>query len=254
MPNHKRNSMNKLTIILILFLAYNCNAQEKRNHRKWNLAKERTHNENRNDSTKWSKKLWANDTQEIASNAKPMTQGVYPVPDYDLADSTFNGLGYSGDWKGYDVKDKKIVYHYFYINKNNINKEHIADKPNEVFFAIAVLTDSVDTKRYTHTNVWLTSRNHPHYIGQGYVKTKTNKIEFMSFITADRQNYAIVNMRLFDLRIGRLVLIAPKKDGTLRSLQLNAPIMSSGEMKKHIKHLLKNDKQVIDHFTKPDNI
>jgi len=242
--------MNKLIIILVLFIAYSCKAPERVNQCKWNQEKENIHNENRNDSTKWNNTLLKDDKAGIAFNAKPMIQGVFPVPNYDLADSTFNGLGYSGDWKGYNFKDKKIVYHYFYVNKNDINKEYISDKANEVFFAIAVLTDSVDTKRYTHTNVWITSRNHPHYLGQGFVKTKTNKIEFMSFISADRQNYAIVNMRLFDLRIGRIVLIAPRKDGTLRSLQLKSPIMSSSEMKDHIKHMLKSDKKVIDFFSK----
>ncbi|WP_209405789.1 hypothetical protein [Pseudozobellia sp. WGM2] len=183
-----------------------------------------------------------------------MINGVFPVPDYDLIDTTFNGLGNSGNWKGFDLKDKKIIYHSLYINKNAINQEFIDDKPNEVFFTIAVLTDSIDLKRYSHTNVSITSRNHPHYIGQGFVKTKSNEIQFISFLTADRNDYAIVNMRLFDLRIGRIILIAPQKDGTLRSLQLNSTIMSSQEMDEHIENLMSNDKKVIEFFTKPDNI
>ncbi|GAB5408530.1 MAG: hypothetical protein BalsKO_08950 [Balneolaceae bacterium] len=116
------------------------------------------------------------------------------------------------------------------------------------------MTDSVDLKGYSHTKVFVSSRNHPHYVGQGFVKTKSNEIDFMSFLTADRNGYAIVNMRLFDLRIGRIVLIAPQKDGTLRSLQLDSEIMSSEEMDDHMKNLMSNDKTVIDFFTKKSNI
>src|SRR5690606_27036925 len=108
-----------------------------------------------------------------------------------------------GNWKGFGLKDKKTICHSLYVNNNGVNKEFIKDRPNEVFFTIAVLADSIDLKRYTHTDVSITSRNHPHYVGQGFVKTKSNEIDFVSFLTADRNDYAIVNMRLFDLRIGR---------------------------------------------------
>lgn len=169
-------------------------------------------------------------------------------------DSTFNGLGNSGDWKGFQLQSKKIIFHSLYVNKNNVNKKFIPDKQNEVFFTIAVLIDSIDTKNYTHTDVSISSRNHPHYVGEGFIRTKSNRIDFISFLSADRNAYAIVNMRLFDLRIGRIILIAPKKDGTLRSLQLESPIMSSDEMDEYIKNLLSNDRSIIDFFTKSDNI
>lgn len=238
---------------MFLLLAFSCKAQEESEF-KWNLEKERIHNENRNDSTKWSSKTWKADTKNIILKGRPFIDGVFPVPKYELTDSTFNGLGNSGDWKGFDLNDKKIIYHSFYVKKNAVNRKFINDKPNEVFFTIAVLTDSIDLKGYSHTNVSISSRNHPHYVGQGFVKTKSNEIDFISFLTADRNNYAIVNMRLFDLRIGRIILIAPKKDGTLRSLQLNSPNMPSEEMDEYIKNLMSNDKKVIDFFMDKNNI
>lgn len=249
--------MKKLLVVinlLILFVAFNCIAQKKNNQFQWNLEKERVHNKNRSDSTKWSLKNWKADNQNKRVKGKPIIEGVFPVPDYNLADSTFNGLGNSGDWKGFELKNKKIIYHSLYVNKNNINDKYIPSKPNEVFFTIVALTDTVDTNRYTHTNISVTSRNHPHYVGQGFIKTKKNEIDFVSFITADRNAYALVNMRLFDLRVGRIVLVATKKDGTFRSLQLESPIMSSDEMNEYIQHLLSNDKEVIGFFTQPENI
>lgn len=246
--------MNKPITLIILVLIFSCKAQEEKSEFKWNLENERIHNENRNDSTKWSTKNWKADTRNFKLNGKPMIKGVFPVPKYELVDSTFNGLGNSGDWKGLNLENKKIIYHSFYVKKNGVNKKFINNKANEVFFSIAVLTDSVDLKNWMHTDVSVSSRNHPHYVGQGFVKTKSNEIDFSAFISADRNSYALVNMRLFDLRIGRIILISPKKDGTLRSIQLDSEIMSSDEMDNHIKDLLKNDKGVIDFFTDKSNI
>jgi ribosomal protein L31 len=231
-----------------------CKAQEKHKEFTWGIDDERIHNLHRNDSTKWSTKNWKADTKNSQIKGRPIINGVFPVPRYELVDSTFNGLGNSGDWKGFQLQSKKIIFHSLYLNKNNVNKKFIPDKQNEVFFTIAVLTDSIDTKNYTHTDVSISSRNHPHYVGEGFIRTKSNRIDFISFLSADRNAYAIVNMRLFDLRIGRIILIAPKKDGTLRSLQLESSIMSSDEMDEYIKNLLSNDRSIIDFFMKSDNI
>lgn len=251
--------MKKTIGVISLFTlssVFSCEAQEKGKvtEFEWNLEKEMIHNKNRGDSTKWSAKNWEADGQNITPAGEPMINGVFPVPDYNLADSTFNGLGNAGEWKGFDLKDKKIIYHSLFVNKFNGNKEFIPNKPNEVFFTIATLTDTIDISRFTHTNVSVSSRNHPHYIGQGFVKTKNNQIDFVGFITADRNAYALVNMRLFDLRIGRIILIAPKKDKTFRSMQLDAPIMSADEMDEYIQGLFMNNKEVTNFFTAPGNI
>jgi len=243
----------KKVIFIFLIFSINFKGQEKTEF-KWNLEKEKRHNENRNDSTKWSLKNWKLDNQNLKIIPKPIVYGVFPVPKYELIDSTFNGLGNSGNWNGLKLKDKKIIHHSFYVNSNATNKEFTGSKPNEVFFTIVVLTDTIDSKRYSHTSVGIRSRNYPHYIGQGFVKTKSNEIDFISFLTADRNNYAIINMRLFDLRIGRIILIAPQKDRTFRSLQLNSPIMSSEEMDEYIEKLISEKNEVINFFTKKNNI
>ncbi|MGB5667413.1 MAG: hypothetical protein WBM53_11225, partial [Maribacter sp.] len=198
------NKPFKIVFVLSLLLFFSCNNQEKSDGFEWNIEKERIHNDNRNDSTTLSSKNWTLDAQNIRLNGRPMINGVFPVPNYDLADSTFVGLGNSGEWKGIILKDKTIIYHSLYVTKSNVNQEFIPDKPNEVFFTIVGLTDSIDTKKFTHTSVNITSRNHPHYVGQGFIKTKSNEIDFVAFLTADRNGYALVNMRLFDLRIGRI--------------------------------------------------
>lgn len=65
----------------------------------------------------------------------------------------------------------------------------------------------------------ITNRNHPHHAGQGRIGIERKNIDYTAFLTADRNEYALVAMRLFDLRQGRLILIAPQQDGSLRSMQ-----------------------------------
>lgn len=85
------------------------------------------------------------------------------------------------------------------------------------------------------------SRNNPDYIGQGFFKTKTDEIDYIAFLTANRDEYAIVNMRLFNLKNGRIILIAPQKDGSLRSMQLETPILSDKELSDYINKILQQD-------------
>jgi len=246
--------MDKLLIFVFLIPFISCQAQKNVSKFVWNLDKEKIHSEKRSDSSSWGMKNWASDKENLSIEGRPFIRGVFPEPEYDLKETAFNGIGFSGDWKGIDFLDKKIICHSLFINRNNINAPFIDDKPNEVYFSIVVLTDSIDLKGYTHTNVFHSSRNHPHFMGQGFVKTKSNHVDFMSFLSADRNAYAVVNMRLFDLRIGRIVLIAPQKDRTLRSLQLDAPIMSSNEIDTYIGRLLEQSEEVIAFFTKAGNI
>ena len=247
--------MKNIAIITFTILSISCKAQKIDNEFKWNLEKEKIQNENRNDSTKIDIRNWIVDTKnKIQITGKPFINGVFPVPKYDLSIDSFEGLGNSGDWKGFNLKNKKIIYHSLYVKKNKFNNDSIPFVSNKVYFSIIVLTDSIDLKNYSHTNVSISSRNHPHYIGQGFIRTKQNEVDFAAFITADDNSYAIVNMRLYDLRIGRIILIAPKKDGTLRSLQIDSAEMSSEEINNYIKDILTNNKKVIDFFTKPDNI
>lgn len=241
--------------ILFLFLSFNAFSQSKnQNQYRWSEEKKAELYKSREDSTKWFKSNFEVDLKNYDLNAKPINFGVFPGPDYVLIDQNgFNGLGNISERKGIALKDKKIVYNSFFINNCLFNKGVIGDKPNEVYFLIVVLTDSIDSKNSSHMDMSVSSRNHPDYIGEGYFKTKNNQIDYVSFLTGDRNSYAIVNMRLFDLNFGRIILVAPQKDGSLRSMQLKLPVISSGEVKSQVENLLK-EKEIISFFTKKGNI
>jgi hypothetical protein len=241
-------SLTLMTLLTVKSIAQNTTSV-------WSETLEKKHLQNREDSTKWDLELFREDlkTQNTMGNTEfPMIYGTFPVPKYDLVGKYgWTGLGSGGYWK--NCSDKKIVYSNFNISKNGSNEQFLGDKKNEVFFTIIVLTNFIDSINYTHRSSQIVSRNNPDFVGQGYIKTKDNKVDYTAFITANREQHALVNMRLFNLKNGRFILIAPQTDGSLRSLQLSSPILSTDEIDAYIDKILKKE-NVIKFFTSKGNI
>lgn len=240
--------MNRLLIFVCTLFAMHVFAQENNENFTWDLENEKAHNANRNNPDTWDSKLLELDKQVPPGVIKPLSYGAFPVPKYDLIPNNFKGVASGGEWSGISVGDKKIVY---------LNMQYATDgeqHESNTFFTILVVTDSIAKDGYSHANVLVHSRNHPHYSGEGYVATKNQQIDFVAFQTANKNGYAMVNMRLFDLRIGRIILIAPQKDGSLRSLQLDAEMMPSEEMDSYVKEVLQKNKKVVDLIAHPNTI
>ncbi|GAA5024641.1 hypothetical protein GCM10011506_08400 [Marivirga lumbricoides] len=249
--------MKKRIIILIsLFFLLSLESYAQKDSLNWNKTKELEHLNNRQDSTKWNIEMLKQDIKYRNSkeNRLPINFGAWPVPEYSLlGEDTFNGVGNGGNFTGIDLNEKKLLYSFFSVNKNRFNQKSLNNKPNEVFFSIVILTDFIDTKDYSHAGIYISSRNNPDYIGEGFFKTKNNKIDYLAFLTSNRDEYAIVNMRLFNLKHGRTILIAPQEDGSLRSMQIESPILSDIEIENFIKSLLEK-KNVKTFFLKQGTI
>ncbi len=204
--------------------------------------------EYREDFHTWDSAMLMEDLENRYNFDMPFTSGVFPEPAYDIAGKeSFKGIGSIGylGGEGYELKagDKTILFNALFAKANPFNTEFIpVSEADEVFFHIMVATDYVDTVAYSHTMNEIVSRNHPDYLGQGFFKTFDNRIDYSAFITADRKSYAIVNMRLFDLSKGRTVLIAPQKDGSLHSMQIHSPFLSSKEVEAYSKSLIEEEK------------
>lgn len=113
---------------------------------------------------------------------------------------------------------------------------------NRIFFTILVLTDFIDEKDFNSMKSQIVSRNFPDVIGQGYIKTKKNKIDFSAFVTLENDEFAIINMKLYNLKYGNIILIAPQKDGSLRSIQILADEnLTTENIKSNIEKLLKKE-------------
>lgn len=249
--------MNKGSYILILITILgffnSCKKEDNTSEIFWTPAKAEEHYKNQNDSLKWDNNMFSIDLKSVNDKYNlPMTYGVFPVPKYNLLGAnSFKGLGSAGNQK--KIKSKDILYRSFYVKKNDLNKKELGAKKSRVFFSIIVLTDTLDLKNYNLSSSVVISRNHPNYVGQGMYKTKNNKIDYLAFETADNNSYAIVNMRLFNLKFGNTILIAPKKDKSLRSLQIKMPLTEFEELDRKIDSLIKED-YVIDFFTENNNI
>lgn len=182
-------------------------------------------------------------------NKGPFTYGIFPYPDYDsISSKSFSGIGTTGNFYGINLEGKKIVYASFSENINTLNNYRVREN-NQIFFTILVLTDFVDEKDFTSMKSQIVSRNFPDVIGQGYIKTKSNKIDFTAFITLENEQFAIVNLKLYNLKYGNVILIAPQKDGSLRSIQVkNTRNITNESLKSNLDELLRKQ-EIIQFFT-----
>ena len=80
---------------------------------------------------------------------------------------------------------------------------------------------------------------HSHYLGQGKVLTSTRPVEYMCFMTADQNSYGIFNSRIFAACLGRTILAAPQKGGSIRFLQLDYPYLGQKKALTYMAELLK---------------
>lgn len=247
----------RIAILLILFFSFfSCNAQ------KWTSKEKEQLKINRENPKTWDNELIKNDFDSniyfdsIKVEKQPFRLGVFPVPKYDLiGKNSFKGLSNGANFS-YKIANKNLVNAFFVSAKNDFNKDQLKEKDNEVFFNIIVLSNFYDDTNINAENFQtnIVSRNHPDYIGQGMIKTRNEKIEFIAFITPERKQFAIVNLRLFDLELGRTILIAPQRDGSLRSMQIkSAEILESKDLKSYNIEIL-NDKKIIEFFNNPNTI
>lgn len=176
--------------------------------------------------------------------------GIFAVPKYNLVgENSFIGLGYDGNFNGLTLNNKKFLYNCFYATKNKFNKTFIKNTEQDIFFIIAISTDFVDLEKFSHSRSLISSRNHPNYLAKGYYKTQQNTIDFNAFITGDRDAYAVINERIFDLTIGKMILIVPQKDGSLRSMQLEIPVLSIEKTKDYVEQMLKENNEMIKFYS-----
>lgn len=203
----------------------------------------------REDSTTWDEEMLASDPRFM--DCGPLNNGVFPVSKYKLlGEGTFTGLDFTQDYRPFGECGNYLIYSAFLVKRNTLNDAYIPDgKVDEVFFMVVVLSDAViDTVDYSHCSNAVTSRNNPDFVGQGSIATRAAAVDYVAFLTVDRNQYALVNMRLFDLKRGRVVLIAPHRDGSLRSMQIRPQeVLSSAEVESYLDGLLQ-EKAVADFF------
>ena len=237
-----RNCILHFFSSVFVLVACSCDNRSSENDAKistWTNKRLEAHYKTREDSTNWDMEMFREDLKYIDGNLEfPIKDGVYPVPKYDLVgENSFGGLMVSGS--NFSLDNKTLTHKSFAIKRSALNANKFGKRKNEVFFTIVVLTDTLDTTNHNLSSASVISRNHPNYIGQGMIKTKNNNIDFVAFQTINEDSYAIINMRLFDLNFGNLIFIAPQKDKSLRSLQLNVPPIEFEQIGTQLDSILK---------------
>lgn len=238
--------MKNLIILFALMIPFVSYAQNKKLNSEIRTKQLKLQNqENALDFKRLQKEL----SEKDSINKGPFTYGIFPYPDYDsISKKTFSGIGTTGNFYGINLNAKKIVYTSFSENKNSLNNYRVKEN-NRIFFTIVVLTDFIDDKNFNSMKSQIVSRNFPDVIGQGYIKTKENKIDFSAFVTLENDEFAIINMKLYNLKYGNIILIAPQKEGSLRSIQILADEnLTTENIKMNIEKLLKNQ-QIKSFFT-----
>lgn len=244
----------RITILFTALLVIGCSRKEvtdkAESRSTWSKTKRIDHLKNQEDSTTWDKELLETDKQLIGiGDFGPFELGAFPVPRYDLiGKESFNGLGNkTGEFQ---MKNKNLLMNSFFISNNTLNEKRLNSRKDEIFFQIIVLTDTISNENQSV----VLSRNHPDYFGQGFVRTINNRIDYLAFQTAENNSYAIVNTKIFDLNYGKTVLVAQKKDKTLRFLQIDQKrIITSDSIVNYTEKLLL-DKKVVDFFEQKGSI
>lgn len=246
---------NLSSFILLLGIAFPCSSQSEGTKGKdsliyqyWTWEKAEKLASDFNSPEKW-------DYETLEMEVRSLEK--YPPSDFPLYDSPFPTPKYSSPGNGnspltIEIGGKKLIGHNVIIGKGE-HSEHLfenADDQYISYFTVLTITDG----KVTDNLVSATSRNHPHYLSQGSLNTSTkSRVDWIAMQLADRNAYAVINSRLFDLRFGRLILAAPQTDGSIRFYQTDAHPMNSDELQSFLEDL-KNDQKVIKFLKNRGNI
>jgi hypothetical protein len=186
------------------------------------------------------------------SEQTPIKFGAFPVPRYEAL-GPYRGGGVVGNAQARSIEDyrlmvadKEVVFNSFFIGDSPFYKD---SQRNSVFFTIITVVDSVDTNNFVPGTTMMLSRNHPDYGGEGSLLTKNNRVDYVAFTTPDKGSFAIVNMRLFHLEYGNIILVTPQKDGSFRSLQIKAEKVNNEQIFNYVKKNILTREDVVAFLT-----
>jgi hypothetical protein len=241
-----------LTFIILIGILTSCNSHSEKKDTFtepfWTLEKAKKMASDFNSPEKWDNKTLVMEIEMLKKYPPldfPLYTSPFPTPDYE---SPGNGNGSIET----EIGGKKIIGHTVIIGRGkhseylfkNLNDEYVT------YFTILTIADGIETEN----PVLATSRNHPHYLAQGSLNTSSkSRVDWVAIQFANKNAYGIVNTRIFDLRIGCLILVAPQKDGSIRFFQTEAPTMNSDEREKFIENL-KTEPRVFEFFNNENNI
>ena len=214
----------------------------------WTIKEARELAEKQNDPEKWNIEMLQSEMENFNGSPAsdfPLHLSPFPVPEYETT-----GNGTSGS--DFEIEGKNIISRSALVKRGPHNEFLFTDENAKemVYFTILTIDDNVENPNVTLAS----SRNHPHYFAQGSLNSSTkSKVDWIAIQAADQNAYAVVNGKVFDLRVGRVILAAPQKDGSIRFYQSKAGPMSVAHLQDYLNDLMSR-KMTINFFTQKGNI
>ncbi|MEM8523833.1 MAG: hypothetical protein AAGG68_04275 [Bacteroidota bacterium] len=183
------------------------------------------------DEDKWNLKLLKADQEWGAKRDHlPQIDGVFPVPPYSTG-----GIGSLNIQL--NTLNKSIKGTTFFLRKSAYNAHRFPannDATTEIVGVILVVGGG-------KSKSLVSSRNHPYYVAQGKIESNHKPVDWTIIQIPDGKVYALVNMRLFDLSAGKLIIIAPQADKTYRSWQTTIPFSSKQNIQDILEEVTKQE-------------
>ena len=181
----------------------------------WGEAGQRDFARRRLDPSQWNQEMLASDI--AAKKRWPSSDNLMPYLPAPTVPYVSNGrLGFeklqvgtgtafvaSLDWGCFDF-----------------NRELCGGRTSRNYCNVVILMSDPET---IHRGGSMSSRAWPHIQARGYLETCIGDVTWTFTGYATGANYLNVNKHIFDLNLGRTVLVAPQKDGSLRFQQLQSP-------------------------------
>lgn len=191
----------------------------------WNLDQLEKRNNKHLDSVTWNKKLFDQDKNTYNHYKEyfkglPLTISAFPVADYEYAVAT----------ESFKIaKDSNL---YKGINVGYFKDENADELTYEM--TLVFLSNQSDSKE----NSFVQSRNYPYLTAEGTFTEFNTKYDWVFTKSPDNYSFLMLNMKPFDLRFGKTILIIPKKDGSFYYSQINLDRNSFSETSMFEKSLL----------------
>jgi hypothetical protein len=186
----------------------------------WTPARRAEYSKRRLDSSLWNSEYLDMDVEvreKFPWPTKAALEGIpSPVPQYP---NDFGGAVMVPNLKigNRDIKGTIVAW-----GKSDVNRHLFPNDTDDllIYLNIFILTD---TPKIENGKNAIVSRNWPHILSTGKQKTSIGNVDWVHVAFANDDNYAFISQRIFDLKFGNTIFVAPQKDGTLRFLQFNGP-------------------------------
>lgn len=206
------------------------------------------------DSRFWDMSLFEDDLRMRQQHKPQFEPAISQIPSPVAAYKDFYG---SLQWPSFEIGAKTIVSSCLLWGRCGVNEDLFSDPNHNLrnYFNLFILTDKTGDGTQALSMV---SRNYPHIFSSGKQLTSIGTIDWAHLGLANGDNLAIVSGRVFDLNLGRTILVAPQEDGSVRFMQVNSPDTcrsgtESDLIKKHILEL-KSNPSVVKFFTNENAI